>query len=98
MREAENRPKAILNHPEDAEKQGIGVIDGRLVRAAAGTVLAAPRGAIHAFPVAIGRRARFLNLHTPGGFERYIRELTAMRSRGETPTDEFFRSHDQYNV
>jgi len=43
-------------------------------------------------------RARFLNLHTPGGFERYIRELTAMRSRGETPTDEFFRSHDQYNV
>jgi hypothetical protein len=37
-------------------------------------------------------------LHTPGGFERYIRELTAMRSRGETPTDEFFRSHDQYNV
>ena len=74
------------------------VIDGKAVRAAAGTVLAAPRGAIHAFPVAIGGRARFLNLHTPGGFERYIRELTAMRARGETPTDQFFRSHDQYNV
>ena len=74
------------------------VIDGKTVRAMAGTVLAAPRGAIHAFPVAIGGRARFLNLHTPGGFERYIRELTAMRARGETPTDEFFRSHDQYNV
>jgi mannose-6-phosphate isomerase-like protein (cupin superfamily) len=74
------------------------VIDGKAVRAPAGTVLAAPRGAIHAFPVAIGGRARFLNLHTPGGFERYIRELTAMRSRGEKPTDEFFRSHDQYNV
>lgn len=74
------------------------VIDGKAVRAAAGTVLAAPRGAIHAFPVAIGGRARFLNLHTPGGFERYIRELTAMRSRGEKPNDEFFRSHDQYNV
>jgi quercetin dioxygenase-like cupin family protein len=74
------------------------VIDGKTIRATAGTILAAPRGAIHAFPVAIGARARFLNLHTPGGFERYIRELTAMRSRGETPSDEFFRSHDQYNV
>ena len=74
------------------------VIDGKTVRAKAGTVLAAPRGAIHAFPVAIGGRARFLNMHTPGGFERYIRELTAMRARGETPTDEFFRSHDQFNV
>ena len=74
------------------------VIDGESVRATAGTILAAPRGAIHAFPVAVGGRARFLNLHTPGGFEGYIRELTAMRSRGETPTDEFFRSHDQINV
>jgi hypothetical protein len=26
MRETENRPKAILNRPEDAEKQGIGAI------------------------------------------------------------------------
>jgi mannose-6-phosphate isomerase-like protein (cupin superfamily) len=74
------------------------VIEGRAIRAKAGAVLAAPRGAIHAFPVAIGGRARFLNLHTPGGFERYIRELTALRARGETPTDEFFRSHDQFNV
>jgi quercetin dioxygenase-like cupin family protein len=74
------------------------VIDGKHVRAAAGTVLSAPRGAIHAFPVAVGGRARFLNLHTPGGFERYIRELTAMRARGETPTDAFFRSHDQINL
>ena len=63
-----------------------------------GMVLAAPRGAIHAFPVAIGGRARFLNFHTPGGFERYMREIVAMRARGETPTEEFFRSHDQFNV
>jgi len=27
-----------------------------------------------------------------------MRELVAMRARGETPTDEFFRSHDQHNV
>jgi quercetin dioxygenase-like cupin family protein len=142
MRDAESRPKAILNAPKDAERQGSAairvtlddvyvaeytlepgsepgaahyharhsdtfyvlegelefVIDGKSVRATAGTVLAAPRGAIHAFPIAIGGRARFLNLHTPGGFERYIRELTAMRARGETPTDAFFRSHDQINL
>jgi mannose-6-phosphate isomerase-like protein (cupin superfamily) len=142
MTDKDARPQAILNGPEDAERQGISairltlddvymaeyelepgsepgtphyharhsdtfyvldgelefVIEGRAIRAKAVAVLAAPRGAIHAFPVAIGGRARFLNLHTPGGFERYIRELTAMRARGETPTDEFFRSHDQFNV
>ena len=43
-------------------------IDGRAVRAAAGTLVVAPRGAVHAFPVAIGGPARLLNLHTPGGF------------------------------
>jgi mannose-6-phosphate isomerase-like protein (cupin superfamily) len=74
------------------------VIDGKTVRATAGMVLAAPRGAVHAFPVAVGGRARFLNFHTPGGFERYMREIVAMRARGETPTEEFFRSHDQFNV
>jgi proline racemase len=26
-------------------------------------------------PTGVGARARFLNLHTPGGFEVYLREL-----------------------
>lgn len=73
-------------------------IDGRAVRASAGSLVVAPQGAVHAFPIAIGSRARFLNLHTPGGFERYLRELTAMRSRGEQPDAEFLRSHDIYDV
>ncbi|MGH2542482.1 MAG: cupin domain-containing protein [Ardenticatenaceae bacterium] len=73
-------------------------IDGRAVRASAGTLVVAPRGAVHAFPVAIGARTRFLNLHTPGGFERYMRELTAMRARGEQPDADFLRSHDIYEV
>ncbi|MFQ5968669.1 MAG: hypothetical protein ACE5MI_13870 [Acidimicrobiia bacterium] len=58
----------------------------------------APRGAVHAFPVAIGGPARFLNVHTPGGFEHYMRELVAMRERGERPEDEFLRSHDIHEV
>jgi quercetin dioxygenase-like cupin family protein len=73
-------------------------IDGRTVRAGAGTLVAAPRGAVHAFPVAIGSRARFLNLHTPGGFERYLRELNQMRSKGEKPGAEFLQSHDIFDV
>jgi quercetin dioxygenase-like cupin family protein len=36
-------------------------IDGKTVRAKAGTLVVAPRGAVHAFPVAVGSRARFLN-------------------------------------
>ncbi len=73
-------------------------IDGRAVRAAAGTLVVAPRGAVHAFPVAIGGPARFLNLHTPGGFERYLRALNEMRARGEQPDAEFQKSHDQFLV
>lgn len=74
-------------------------IDGRPVRSTTGTLLVAPRGAVHAFPIAIGPRARFLNLHTPGvGFERYMRELNAMRSRGEQPGADFLRSYDINDV
>jgi quercetin dioxygenase-like cupin family protein len=73
-------------------------IDGRTVRASAGALVVAPRGAVHAFPVAIGSRARFLNLHTPGGFDRYLRELVAMRARGEEPSAEFLRAHDIFDV
>ena len=73
-------------------------IDGKAVRAAAGSLIIAPPRAVHAFPVAISAQARFLNLHTPGGFERYLRELTAMRAREEAPTREFYESHDQFMV
>jgi quercetin dioxygenase-like cupin family protein len=73
-------------------------IDGRTVRATAGTLVVAPRGAVHAFPIAIGSTARFLNLHAPGGFERYLRALNEMRARGEQPDAEFQKSHDQYPV
>jgi mannose-6-phosphate isomerase-like protein (cupin superfamily) len=73
-------------------------IDGRSVRATAGTLVTAPRGVVHAFPIAIGARARFLNLHTPGGFESYLRKLNEMRARGVTPDAEFQQAHDQYPV
>ena len=74
------------------------VIDGEAVRAPVGTLIVAPRGEVHAFPVAVGGPARFLNIHTPGGFERYMRTLMEMRSRGEEPDAELQREHDQYLV
>jgi quercetin dioxygenase-like cupin family protein len=74
------------------------VIDGEAVRAPAGTLVVAPRGEVHAFPVAVGGPARFLNIHTPGGFERYMRTLMQMRAKGEEPDAELQRAHDQYPV
>ena len=74
------------------------VLDGKPVRATAGTLVVAPRGEVHAFPVAIGGPARFLNIHTPGGFERYMRALVEMRARGEQPDAQFQKEHDQYLV
>lgn len=74
-------------------------IDGRTVRATAGTLVVAPRGAVHAFPVAIGSRARFLNIHTPNlDFDGYLRKLNEMRARGEKADDEFLKAYDSYNV
>jgi mannose-6-phosphate isomerase-like protein (cupin superfamily) len=75
------------------------MIDGRTIRAVAGTHLVAPRGAVHAFPVAIGGPARFLNMHTPGmRFDQYIRGLVAARARGEEPDAAFLAEYDQFNV
>ena len=74
------------------------VIDGEPISAPAGTLVVAPRGEVHAFPVAVGGPARFLNIHTPGGFERYMRTLMRMRARGEEPDAELQRAHDQYPV
>lgn len=73
-------------------------IEGDSVRASAGTLVVAPRCAVHAFPVAIGGTARFLNVHAPGGFDRYLRTLNEMRARGESPDAELQKAHDQYPV
>jgi mannose-6-phosphate isomerase-like protein (cupin superfamily) len=74
------------------------VIEGQPVRASAGTLVVAPRGAVHAFPIAIGRAARFLNIHAPGGFERYLRTLHELRARGDSPDVELQKQHDQFLV
>ena len=42
--------------------------------------------------------ARALNLHTPGGFAEYRRELEALRARGDEPDAAFFERHDIFDV
>ena len=39
-----------------------------------------------------------LNLHTPGGFVQYRRELRELRAHGIEPDPEFFERHDVFDV
>jgi hypothetical protein len=73
-------------------------LDGdRTFTAEAGAFAFFAPGVVHGFTVGPGG-ARFLNSHTPGGFERYIEELVALREQGVSPDAEFFARHDQYYV
>ena len=41
---------------------------------------------------------RMLNLHTPGGFVQYRRELAELRAKGIEPDRAFYERHDVYDV
>ncbi len=45
-----------------------------------------------------GEPARVLNLHTPGGFAQYRRELGELRAQGIEPDTAFFERHDVFDV
>jgi quercetin dioxygenase-like cupin family protein len=68
------------------------------VRAAAGAYVLAPPGVPHGFRNTGTVPARTLNLHTPGGFARYWRELNELQTAGTEPDDAFFERHDVYDV
>ena len=68
------------------------------VHATAGAYVLAPPGVPHAFRNTGTVPARALNLHTPGGFARYWRELAELRAAGTEPDDAFFERHDVYDV
>lgn len=52
------------------------------VEAPAGTFACFPPGTVHTFANRTDRPARFLNLSTPGGWERYMRDLAAASQDG----------------
>jgi quercetin dioxygenase-like cupin family protein len=70
----------------------------RVVVAPAGSYVLAPPHVVHRFRNAGDSPARVLNLHTPGGFVEYRRELEALRDTGVEPDDAFFEQHDVFDV
>lgn len=52
-------------------------VEGRTHALTSGSALFVPRGAPHTFATPPGAAARFLALHTPGGFEQMHREVHA---------------------
>jgi quercetin dioxygenase-like cupin family protein len=69
-----------------------------VVRATAGSYVLSPPGVVHFFRNVSTESARVLNLHTPGGFVEYRRELEALRAQGVEPDDAFFERHDVFDV
>jgi quercetin dioxygenase-like cupin family protein len=73
----------------------IAVSETETVRLGPGGFAVAPPGTVHAFGVP--ERARFLNIHAPGmSFATYLREIVALRERGEEPSRELFERFDMH--
>jgi quercetin dioxygenase-like cupin family protein len=67
------------------------------VQAGPGSFVLLPPGVVHGFRNVSGKRVRALNLHVPGGFAEYWRELAGLRSAGIEPDSVFFERHDVYD-
>jgi quercetin dioxygenase-like cupin family protein len=57
------------------------------VRATAGTLLHVPKGVYHSFRAVGTTRARLVDYHTPGGFERFIEDAGVPASGEEGPPE-----------
>jgi len=73
-------------------------IGEEVVSATTGSYVLAPPGIVHSFRNVSAEPARLLNLHTPGGFAEYRRELEDLRAQGIEPDDAFFERHDVFDV
>jgi len=73
-------------------------VGDEVVHGAPGAYVLAPPGVVHFFRNMSDKPARILNLHTPGGFVEYRRELLALQKQGIEPDDAFFEHHDVFDV
>ena len=73
-------------------------VGGEVFRATPGSYVLAPPNVVHHFRNVSDTPARVLNLHTPGGFARYRRELAELRAQGIEPDTAFFERHDVFDV
>jgi quercetin dioxygenase-like cupin family protein len=63
-----------------------------------GSYVLAPPNVVHFFRNVSDKPVRMLNLHTPGGFAEYRRQLAELRRQGIEPDREFFEGHDVFDV
>ena len=73
-------------------------VGDEVVRGTPGTYVLAPPNVVHWFRNVSDNPVRMLNLHTPGGFAQYRRELAELRKQGIEPDREFFERHDVFDV
>jgi len=104
--EIELEPGAgVAGHLHRGHHDTFVVLDGELrfdlgeddVEAASGTCIAASPGIVHGVRNTGGRPARLLNVHAPGGFAEYRRELAVLRDAGIEPDAAFFARHDVFD-
>jgi quercetin dioxygenase-like cupin family protein len=63
-----------------------------------GAYVLAPPNVVHWFRNVSDAPVRMLNLHTPGGFVQYRRELRELRDQGIEPDATWFEAHDVYDA
>jgi mannose-6-phosphate isomerase-like protein (cupin superfamily) len=73
-------------------------VGDEILHATAGSYVLAPQNVVHWFRNMSDAPVRMLNLHTPGGFVQYRRELRELRDQGIEPDREFFERHDVFDV
>ena len=73
-------------------------VGDEVVHGTPGTYVLAPPDVVHWFRNTSDEPVRMLNLHTPGGFVEYRRELAELRAQGIKPDRAFYERHDVYDV
>ena len=73
-------------------------VGDEVVPGTVGSYVLAPPHVVHYFRNVSEKPARILNLHTPGGFAEYRRELESLRAQGVEPDRDFFERHDIFDV
>jgi quercetin dioxygenase-like cupin family protein len=73
-------------------------VGDEVVNGTPGAYVLAPQNVVHWFRNVTDAPARVLNLHTPGGFAEYRRELEKLRAQSIEPDEAFFERHDIFDV
>jgi quercetin dioxygenase-like cupin family protein len=96
----------VSPHFHEGHSDSFFVLEGELeihlgdatFHATPGSYALAPPHVVHWFRNESDAPTRVLNLHTPGGFGTYRRELESLHEQGVEPDREFFERHDIFDV